>query len=115
MNNPYKIIYELRETIAELSERCREQEADIEELLKEHEWCREWISVKYRLPEPFENVLTYDGDGRMLINWRPDEDDKAEEDVYFARGNSVTYWMPLPEPPESEDEYHEKVQGIHQV
>lgn len=55
MSNPYKTIYELRETIAELSERCREQEADIEELLKE----REWVSVKDRMPPEDEAVLAW--------------------------------------------------------
>lgn len=62
----------------------------------------EWISVKDRLPEESERVLvcrgkdagypTLDTDrfcGEQWVRWR----------------NSVTHWMPLPEPPEvSEDE-----------
>ena len=94
MNNPYKIIYELRETIAELSEKCREQEADIEELLKE----REWISVKDRLPEEDTWVLVYAKQG-FYMNLKVD---------YIYHGewfNSllVTHWMPLPEPPKEGD------------
>lgn len=104
MNNPYKIIYELREDIAELSERCREQEADIEELLKE----REWISVKDRLPEKRDNYLTvyrckHSGGIFVGTDWF------IPDCGYFCKeapwNNSQTlYWMPLPEPPESEDD-----------
>ena len=95
MNNPYKIIYELRETIAELSERCREQEADIEELLKE----REWISVKDRLPEQYTDVIVLYDIGRAGVNWVNNENEFVEH-AYCK----VTHWMPLPEPPKSEDD-----------
>ena len=65
----------------------------------------EWISVEDRLPELFEDVFTYDGDGKILINWL----EEFESGIgYFAYGGkSVTYWMPLPEPPKEDDE-HEK-------
>ena len=56
-----------------------------------------WISVKDRLPENGDRVLTYNsfdgictgrhlGDGR----WR----------VKTSYPDPVTHWMPLPEPPE---------------
>ena len=57
----------------------------------------EWISVKDRLPKLFEDVLTYDGDGGIRINWL---EELVDEVAYFAYGGKyVTHWMPLPEPP----------------
>jgi hypothetical protein len=57
----------------------------------------EWVSVKDRLPELFENVLTYDCDGKIFINWL---EEITEMKSYFAYGSkTVTHWMPLPEPP----------------
>lgn len=94
MSNPYKIIYELRETIAELSERCREQEADIEELLKE----REWISVKDRMPPEDEAVLAWNKEGFPMIDvW------SGKMWGYAWTVDEISHWMPLPEKPESED------------
>lgn len=94
MSNPYKTIYELRDTIAELSERCREQEADIEELLKE----REWISVKDRMPEEGEVVLVYNAKlDSMYVDYPLY---LGEPKLHFDAG--VTHWMPLPQKPESE-------------
>ena len=63
-----------------------------------------WISVKDRLPEVGERVLTLDKWGhihdRMLyqsvdgfISFRPDG---------LKPGIDVTHWMQLPEPPEME-------------
>ena len=46
--------------------------------MMEH-YHHDWISVKDRLPEPSEKVLTYGV-------------------------KTVTHWMPLPEPPESEND-----------
>ena len=57
----------------------------------------EWISVKDRLPELFEDVLTYDVDGGIRINWL---EELVDEVAYFAYGGKyVTHWMLLPEPP----------------
>ena len=47
--------------------------------LKEHYNHFQWISVKDRLPEPSEKVLTYGV-------------------------KTVTHWMPLPEPPKEKPE-----------
>lgn len=96
MSNPYKTIYELRETIAELSERCREQEADIEELLKE----REWISVKDRMPEEGEVVLVYNAKLDSMHIEYPLY--LGEPKLHFDA--DVTHWQYLPEKPESEDD-----------
>lgn len=110
VNNPYKIIYELRDDIAELSERCREQEADIKELLKE----REWISAKDRLPENGVLILvayavSY---GRRTVIM---VDTAMHQSYGFCGGGydnfrslynynaEVTHWMPLPNPPKRDD------------
>ena len=95
MSNPYKTIYELRETIAELSERCREQEADIEELLKE----REWISVKDEMPPEDEAVLVWNKEGFPMIDvWT------GKMWGYAWTVDEISHWMPLPQKPESEDD-----------
>ena len=96
MNSLYKTIYELREVIAELSERCREREADIEELLKEREWKRKWISVKDRLPKPNENVLVYCKEYGIYV------DIHMSGGIFGYSMDSVTHWMPLPEPPKED-------------
>lgn len=69
----------------------------------------EWISVKDRLPEKNTWVLCY-------VKWmipvfemergirKYSDVKKVFFDGRFRLGDSVTHWMPLPEPPESEDE-----------
>ena len=63
----------------------------------------EWISVKDRLPEKYEeggfrgglmDVYTYIGDN----DWEDDYGyyNKAEEE-------GITHWMPLPSPPNAEE------------
>lgn len=60
-----------------------------------------WISVKNRLPKLFEDVLTYYGNGKILINWLEEFEDGIG---YFAYGGkAITYWMPLPELPKESD------------
>ena len=65
----------------------------------------EWISVKERLPEVGERVLTLDRRGnirnRRLRTY-------LNGDNYFAPdglepGKHITHWMPLPKPPEKEE------------
>lgn len=61
-----------------------------------------WISVKDRLPELDEKVLTYDKWGHMRDRvYRAYGNGKP----YFTpdgleAGTDIKYWMPLPEPPE---------------
>lgn len=56
----------------------------------------DWISVDERLPEPYTNVLTTDGEGEPVTGmWR---DDIGWESFYNP---FVTHWMPLPRPPVS--------------
>lgn len=61
---------------------------------------QKWISVKDRLPEPYEDVLTLDSMGFCFVdfvskNGKFDGDNESET-------NPVLYWMPLPEPPKEE-------------
>ena len=58
---------------------------------------QEWVSVKDRLPNLFENVLVF-RDGKISIDYN-------EENGWFAydlNGKRVTCWMPLPEKPKGE-------------
>jgi len=69
----------------------------------------EWISVKDRLPESETRVLTYwlecveigyltiPEDKRFIPYWC----DSGDEQPCYAKinENTVTHWMPLPEPP----------------
>lgn len=96
----------------------------------------EWISVNDRLPDRPMCVLVYRGDttvGFPVISsamysdyqnqWYLCGNAEVVDDVIAWRAivdlalslDEYTRWMPLPDPPESEGEYHEKVQGIHQV
>lgn len=65
----------------------------------------EWISVKDRLPDTFDDVLVYSNDCIISIAWR--ETEKRKNGIvgwhwnsYCKRLGYVTHWMPLPEPPE---------------
>ena len=78
----------------------------------------EWISVKDRLPPVHYNVLVWCGKDKYHCH----QYHLARIDKYGCwytvdrlGGCNPILWCPLPEPPESEGEYHEKVQGIHQV
>ncbi len=67
----------------------------------------EWISVKDRLPETFDNVLVALNDETILmatsINdvWRLFWLD-GYKTFYHNDGRQVTHWMPLPSPPSIE-------------
>ena len=69
----------------------------------------EWVSVKDRMPEDGETVLTYK-DGIVEIQ----EFDKRRKGWlskgWFWSMATVSHWMPLPELPKEEDENN----GTHQ-
>ena len=61
---------------------------------------RQWVSVKDRLPDPNNVVLTIDKLGFFYMD-RVNKNGKwDEQDSSF---NPVTHWMPLPEPPKGEE------------
>jgi hypothetical protein len=57
-----------------------------------------WISVKDRLPDDYSDVLVYDYDGMQYdIGWYDFEGYKGWVNTNME--DSITHWMPLPEPP----------------
>ena len=61
-----------------------------------HENIDEWISVKDRLPEHFGRYLVYSP--RFGIGTR-----QFNSSVFALRAfHTITYWMPLPKPPEEQ-------------
>lgn len=65
----------------------------------------EWISVEDRLPKDAETVLAFCKDGGMFVgrhmSWGHWEIWTAMKSTRIVR-RTVTYWMPLPEPPKGE-------------
>ena len=69
----------------------KEQEYMVDHLIAHGVTVQEWISVKDRLPNPFESVLVF-RDGKISIDYN-------EGNGWFAydfNGKRVTHWMPLP-------------------
>lgn len=58
----------------------------------------EWVSVKDRMPEPNTVVLVHYADGKICTA------DYIDEYLGFVTSSTITHWMPLPTPPESEDD-----------
>ena len=58
--------------------------------------CHRWISVEERLPEKHEGVIVHCNDGFLTLMCY----DGRDWQWNGKRDNSVTHWMPLPEPPE---------------
>lgn len=65
---------------------------------------RGWISVEDRLPEVYEVVIIWiPPDERPTMGYRITE--RAWTEIEGdSTGRGVTHWMPLPDPPEVEDE-----------
>lgn len=62
----------------------------------------EWVSVEEKLPPPKQNVLAYST--RSGIAEADYADGVWMQYRWSAVMESVTHWMPLPEPPEKESE-----------
>ena len=62
-----------------------------------------WIPVTERLPEKNTSVLVYYKHGRNIF-WYDGKDGFCDIDEYGMNvpDNTVTHWMPLPEPPKGE-------------
>ena len=60
---------------------------------------QEWISVKDRLPEHGESVLTYKN-GIVDIQMYEKNRNGWISDNWFWSMATVTHWMPIPAPPE---------------
>ena len=51
-----------------------------------------WISVKEKNPDKYDDYLVYDDYGIIFI---------AHYNIqgWFSKNGNITYWQPLPEPP----------------
>ena len=100
---------DVREKLVELIESARYWGSGTSEEIAEHLidnglTVQEWISVKDRLPEPWEQVLIYSRHdfcesafyigvpGKWRVTWNHE----------MLDADSVTHWMPLPELPKGE-------------
>jgi len=64
----------------------------------------EWISVKDRLPKKTGRYITYEAENSFIyLSWFSKDRNQFHESGGMAIFG-VTYWMPLPEPPEVENE-----------
>ena len=70
---------------------------------------QEWVRAKDRLPNIDQKVLVYDAGDETEIHvyhFREDLDGLYWDDEggWAVDFENVTHWMPLPEPPERDDE-----------
>jgi len=61
----------------------------------------EWILIEDKLPDDKQNILAY-GNGEMHFAWYQEKNKgrtyEWDCDTYSA--NTITHWMPLPNPPQ---------------
>lgn len=93
----YGTLREKHSAILKQNGELRDAAATVTRLAAEAAVERDWISVEDRLPEPGVDVLAAYRDRH--INMGTAGDDWLEEDI---EDGNITYWMPLPEPPEEE-------------
>ena len=109
--NEWETPITLGDDLAEAADRLENQNAHIAALQKEIEKLRRqvprWIPVTERLPEDRSDVLVvayWHERWGVYMGWCAPE--RAEWSVHIGIGDrndvAVTYWMPLPEPPEEE-------------
>lgn len=60
-----------------------------------------WIPCSERLPEEDEGVLATDGRNIWIDTFWLDED--GDPHFFYQRFDKVKAWMPLPDPPEGDD------------
>ena len=61
-----------------------------------------WISVTERLPEPYFDVLSTDGESVGIASYQKKGGYWLGSDVFYDAHVAVTHWMPLPEPPKED-------------
>jgi hypothetical protein len=66
----------------------------------------EWISVEISVPIEYQNVLCFGSSGMFIggfdTHFKQWRSDKMEHIVCLEDYKPVTYWMPLPYPPENQ-------------
>lgn len=69
---------------------------------------RRWIPVTEKTPEGRQYVLCCGAKGGMFVGWVCDyherDNGKATAFLHGGHGRKITHWMPLPEPPEGEED-----------
>ncbi len=85
----------------------------------------EWISVKDRLPEGQQRVLTWDGNriaSAQYTNELPDgggwyytADECRFKSELSGESGEIIYWLPLPEPPKSEPDLSEEEENYKRL
>ena len=65
--------------------------------MMEH-YHHDWVSVKDKLPEQYTDVIVFTKGSTIAVDYVDENGD------FYYYGQNVTHWMPLPEPPESEDD-----------
>lgn len=81
-----------------------------EEQAKAYFWARkalqstltppnEWVSVEERLPEHLKDVIALYGNGKIDIDWV----DSSGDFKFGSLFDGVTHWMPLPAPPDKDN------------
>lgn len=106
------IIQPGEKTLGDIADHLISHGVTVQEQIRDHYWATEqaykngkadalkWIPVTERLPEKNTSVLGY-YHGRNIF-WYDEKDGFCDIDQYGMTYpiDSVTYWMPLPEPPE---------------
>lgn len=87
------------EAYEKLSDRITELTLENERLRKIVLATQQWISVKDRLPNFDQTVLAYSGK-----EWGIGLAFLHDDEKWYGDCGDVTHWMPLPAPPEAEDE-----------
>lgn len=105
----YGTLREKHSVLLEQNGKLRDAAADVTRLAAEAAVERDWISVEDRLPEVWRNDATAE-----LVNYMIYSPDfgvdigsyhaKAKKWLCMALPCTVTYWMPLPEPPKEVEE-----------
>jgi len=67
-----------------------------------------WISVKDKLPEIGDEVLTFNEENCIWLDFYVDLDmgDNTSKPMFWSEKDdlgAITHWMPLPDPPENEE------------
>ena len=102
------------ETVKAFCEKCRgyydghcvhRGECDVDVIQNAPSCVPQWISVKDRLPEGCETVLICNANKKFVASGYYSPVEKRWNQI----GNrfllfTITHWMPLPEPPKSEDD-----------
>lgn len=104
----YGTLREKHSALLKQNEELRDAAAQVTKLAAEAAVERDWISVDDRLPEVWRNDATAE-----LVNYMIYSPDfgvdigsyhaKAKKWLCMALPCTVTYWMPLPEPPKTND------------